>query len=239
VYGVGIFVFALMTVYAVFIADAPYWELLITFPFIFLAFIAMAVQGDEKLPLGCSISVIIVPLLMLSFIIVDGTESFSWISILFYTIASLLFTGYAHTFYANDNGAPIIAEAAGLKMYMKTAEEHRLRMLTPPERTPELFEKLLPYAIALDVSNEWCKKFNHILSRFNYRPDWYQGAEAFSSAGFSRSFTKSFNTSVSRVANTSNSSSRSSGSSGSRSWSSGSSGGGSSGGGGGGGGRGW
>jgi hypothetical protein len=44
-------------------------------------------------------------------------------------------------------GAQIASELDGFRMYMKTAEEHRLNILTPPERTLELFEKLLPYAI--------------------------------------------------------------------------------------------
>ena len=123
-------------------------------------------------------------------------------------------------------------------MYMETAEEHRLNMLTPPEKTPELFEQLLPYAIALKVSNQWCKKFDNVLQKINYRPDWYDSDRDFSKAGFAATFTTlgaSFNSSVS-----SSGTDRSSESSGSSGWSSGSSGGGhSGGGGGGGGGRGW
>jgi len=58
--------------------------------------------------------------------------------------------------FADD--AQLSAEIDGFKMYIKTAEKHRLNMLTSPERTPELFEKPLPYFIALDVVNDWCKK---------------------------------------------------------------------------------
>jgi uncharacterized membrane protein YgcG len=138
------------------------------------------------------------------------------------------------------DGAKLTAELDGFKIYIKTAEEHRLNLLNPPERTPELFEKLLPYAMALGVSNEWCQKFGDVLMRFNYRPDWYDDPNFVSSgftvasfAGTFASLSSSFSTSV-------GSASSSSSSSGSSSWSSGSSGGGySGGGGGGGGGRGW
>ena len=39
----------------------------------------------------------------------------------------------------------------GFKQYLSVAEEDRLEYLNPPKKTPELFEKFLPYAIALDV----------------------------------------------------------------------------------------
>jgi uncharacterized membrane protein YgcG len=127
-----------------------------------------------------------------------------------------------------EQGAKIIAETEGLKMYIKNAEEDTLGTDTQ-EKTSELFEKLLPYAIAFGVSNPWCKKFKETLSQLNYQPDWYAGNEEFADAGFIASFIKSFSYSV-----------FSSTTSDSGSWSSGSGGGGSSGGGGGGGGgRGW
>ena len=61
--------------------------------------------------------------------------------------------------------APTIAgqrateEIEGFKLYLKTAEKLRLEGLHPPEITPEIFEKYLPYAIALDVENAWSKNF--------------------------------------------------------------------------------
>ncbi|MDD3689930.1 MAG: hypothetical protein PHI81_07850, partial [Synergistaceae bacterium] len=37
----------------------------------------------------------------------------------------------------------------GLRMFITAAEKNRLEMMNPPEETPRLFEKLLPYAFAL------------------------------------------------------------------------------------------
>ena len=75
-----------------------------------------------------------------------------------------------------------------------------------------------PNAIALDVENEWGKKFTDVLKQFNYAPDWYNGNEPFSSSKFPSSFASSFTSSVSsaRIDPTSSSSGGS--------WSSGSSG---------------
>lgn len=132
-------------------------------------------------------------------------------------------------------GAQTQAELEGFKMYLETAEENRLNLLMPPELTPQLFEEMLPYAVALDVENKWSEKFNEVLAKYNYSPQWYDGdLSKFTYASFAGSLSSSFTSSFSsaKVDPTSSSSS----SSGSSSWSSGSSGGGSSGGGGGGGG---
>ena len=167
----------------------------------------------------------------------EDMHALSWF---FFTVPSLIYSLYARNMrrYTPD-GAKLAAELEGFKMYMKIAEEHRLNLLNPPNRTPELFEKLLPYAMALGVSNEWCNKFGRVLELANYHPDWYDGGSNFSgittAAGMVAAFSAlsaSFNASVG-VASVSPSS-------GSSDWSSGSGGGGSSGGGGGGGGgRGW
>jgi len=132
-------------------------------------------------------------------------------------------------------GAQTQSELEGLKMYLKTAEENRWNTLMPPEKTPDLFEKLLPYAIALDVGNEWCKKFDNTLKLANYNPDWYTGNQPFTPILFGSVLANSFGSSLSsaKINPTTQSS-------GSRSWSSGSGGGGFvGGGGGGGGGGGW
>ena len=74
-------------------------------------------------------------------------------------------------------GAKLKAEVGGLRLYMVTAEEKRLDMLNPPDKTPALFEALLPYAIALDCTNQWSEKFASVLAAASYAgPSWYQGA---------------------------------------------------------------
>lgn len=52
----------------------------------------------------------------------------------------------------------------GFRHYLGIAEEHRLDILHPPEKTPELFERYLPYAVALDVENAWAAKFAGVLA---------------------------------------------------------------------------
>ena len=138
-------------------------------------------------------------------------------------------------------GARTEAELAGLRMYLGTAEKRWLNQLTPPEQTPEHFEQMLPYAVALDVENEWCNKFHDVLKKFSYTPKWYSDNEFQEDplrGFFDTRMYSALNDSVARsgayskVSNYISSASSSGGSS----YSSGSDGGGSSGGGGGGGG---
>ncbi|MDO9544603.1 MAG: DUF2207 domain-containing protein, partial [Synergistaceae bacterium] len=72
-------------------------------------------------------------------------------------------------------GSSILSDAEGLKLYMDTAEKERLEMFNPPDETPELFEKLLPYALALDVAKTWGNRFESVLTKAGYKPEWYSG----------------------------------------------------------------
>lgn len=72
-------------------------------------------------------------------------------------------------------GAGLAREVEGLRLYMNTAEKDRLEMLNPPEETPQLFERLLPYALALGVAKTWGDRFAKILQNAQYVPVWYSG----------------------------------------------------------------
>jgi uncharacterized membrane protein YgcG len=69
-------------------------------------------------------------------------------------------------------------EIEGLKLFLGVAEADRLRVLNPPDFTPALYEKLLPYAIALGVEMVWSRRFAAALaaSQIQYEPDWYDGS---------------------------------------------------------------
>jgi uncharacterized membrane protein len=71
------------------------------------------------------------------------------------------------------------SEIEGFKMYLSAAEEKMLQFSNPPELTPEKFEKLLPYAMVLDVEEIWGEKFQNKLRMSaqsqEYRPGWYGG----------------------------------------------------------------
>ncbi len=81
-------------------------------------------------------------------------------------------------------GRRVLDQLAGFRDYLSVAEKDRMNFHNPPERTPELFEKYLPYALALGVEHEWSEQFAGVLARAGtpdgtgrggYRPSWYSG----------------------------------------------------------------
>jgi len=83
-------------------------------------------------------------------------------------------------------GRRIMDQIEGLRKYLAVAEKERLNVLNPPEKTAALFERYLPYAMALDVENQWGQQFTRELAvrdrQTGYRPSWYSG-NRFSSSG--------------------------------------------------------
>ena len=79
-------------------------------------------------------------------------------------------------------GRKLMDKIEGFRLFLDATERDRLNMLHPPERTPELFEKYLPYAVALDVENKWAKQFESVLKSATtedgrgYTPRWYPGS---------------------------------------------------------------
>ncbi|MFW6122712.1 MAG: DUF2207 domain-containing protein [Thermodesulfobacteriota bacterium] len=131
-------------------------------------------------------------------------------------------------------GRRVMDQIEGFKLYLSVAEKERLEMFHPPEKTPELFEKYLPYALALDVENQWSEQFAEVLAQAQvegqaYSPVWYHGRswDSFHPSRFSDTLGSSFAGAIASAATAPGSSSGSGG------------GGFSGGGGGGGGGSGW
>lgn len=104
-------------------------------------------------------------------------EALDWVT---YSVLAFLIAVYIwHFIYIGKftiKGIEMRAKMEGLKMYIMTAEKLSMRDLTP-----EHFEDLLPYAVAFGVENKWCKQFENVLKKYNYRPKWYDTSSIYSS----------------------------------------------------------
>lgn len=142
----------------------------------------------------------------------------------------------------SEAGTELARQIEGLAMYMETAERGRLEHLNPPAETPELFERLLPYAFALGCAETWANRFAEILRDAGYQPAWDRSGSLFSDGRYDAAATIGSDvaqTIASSVADYREDMGRSTGSSSSYEGDSGFDGGSSGGGGGGGGGRGF
>jgi len=102
-------------------------------------------------------------------------------------------------------GQQLSNEIEGFKLFLATTETDRLKVIgTPPTKTPQLWEKYLPYAIALCVEQQWSAQFAPVFARLEqegtpYTPVWYVGPGRFrtaEAATFASGLRQSFNTAI-------------------------------------------
>ena len=124
-------------------------------------------------------------------------------------------------------GARALEQLLGFKDFLEHVESDRFNRMI---KTPQMFEKFLPFAMALGVEKNWSKAFQGILT---VPPQWYQGGGSFGPTFYPSSFVGNLSSMSSQAGDIMSSAPTSSGSSG---FGGGGGGGGSGGGGGGGGG---
>jgi len=101
-------------------------------------------------------------------------------------------------------GRKLLDEMAGFRDYLEVAEKDELNLRNPPEKTPQLFEAYLPFALALGVDQQWAERFAAVLASVQetdvrpYTPVWYNGAWSVSDLSVSTShLSSSLNTAIS------------------------------------------
>jgi uncharacterized membrane protein YgcG len=105
-------------------------------------------------------------------------------------------------------GRRLMDQVEGFKMFLGSVDGDRLNRAAPPQQTPQTFERFLPYALALDVEQDWADKFSGILAAAGtapggsgsvYTPSFYSGSSwsSFSGAGFASSFSSSLTSAIS------------------------------------------
>ncbi len=83
-----------------------------------------------------------------------------------------------------QSGAKALDDVLGLAEYIERAEKDRIEFTDAPEKSPQHFEKLLPYAVALGLTAIWVGKFEGLLRE---PPQWYSGAPTFNGHLFAMS----------------------------------------------------
>lgn len=73
--------------------------------------------------------------------------------------------------YYSEKGLEKERFIKGLYKYIDMAEKDRMNTLNYKSPTPELYEKLLPFAMIFGLEKKWTKQFEDLAG---YNPDWYQ-----------------------------------------------------------------
>src|SRR5262249_40059973 len=115
------------------------------------------------------------------------TNGHGWIDLVpalaCYVAASLAGIGFPWLQASSVEGRKVMDQIEGFRDYLGVAEEDRLNALNPPDKTPELFDRFLPYAIALDVENAWANRFAGVLAAAGAAAatsTWYAGSNNWS-----------------------------------------------------------
>lgn len=152
---------------------------------------------------------------MLAMAFIAGFSTLNLILGLGVGLSALIVMMFANSMPAmTPRGARQWAYLKGVEEYIRRADKLELEMHQAPSRTTELFEVLLPYAVAMDVTDIWIDQFENVLA--SQPPNWYSGAAGrpFSIASF-HSGISGFQTAASRTLGSSPGSSSGSGGGGS------------------------
>ena len=125
-------------------------------------------------------SIVISALFLL--VIISTAAFVPWV-LAFYAGVVVLHIAFAYLLKApSGRGRQLMDKLEGFKLYLEVAEKDDLDLRHPPELTPELFEKYLPFAIALGVEQTWAEQFSQVFARLEasadgtYTPHWYHGS---------------------------------------------------------------
>ena len=187
-----------------------------------------------------AVSMMAIPFLIAEFVVI-GILAFmisAWAVLLLIAIAVANGIGMHELKALTPDGRKLFDQIEGFKQFLTEVDSDRLQRLNPPEKTPQLFERCFPYALALGVEQAWANQFTSVLALaavatggtvVAYSPLWINSTdwEAFNVNQFAGNFSSNFCSAISSASSPPGSSSGFSGGGG---------GGGSSGGGGGGGG---
>ena len=218
---------------------ADVWLIVITLGALLVAVLVSAAKRGSKTVGKCLLSAVSFVAVLIAFasglpIFGEAIATGWWLPLLLPALAlPLLISSFWWIAAPTKAGRVVLDRIAGFKQYLSITERERLDRMTPPQETPELFEKYLPYAVALHVENRWAERFAAVLAAAAAQGQtgfgWYSGSSNpwDNPTGFAESVGSSLSDTISSASTAPGSSSGSGG------------GGSSGGGGGGGGGGGW
>lgn len=137
---------------------------------------------------------------------------FEWLMPLLILVTTIAFTAIIKA--PSPTARAAMDEIEGLAMYIRTAELPRMEQVSAkdekPEDTPEVFRRLLPYALVLGLEKTWCNRFADQLQAGALEDSGVDAALVSGHAGWS-DFSDNFGSAVNESSASAESSSSSSG----------------------------
>jgi uncharacterized membrane protein YgcG len=127
-----------------------------------------------------------------------ATSFFALIGIIAFVLMNIWFS-FKLRVYTQD-GQEVLEKILGFKMFLSFTEAQRLKYLSVDSRSPQEYEKFLPYAMALGVEKNWNGQYTSLFSKMAeeghaYVPAWYW-YNGHHSSNYDISFANGFNSSM-------------------------------------------
>ncbi len=115
-------------------------------------------------------------------VVIAANIGMTFVAMLFVAANAILHLGFMYLMKApTARGRWLLDQLDGFKLYLNVSGQEDLGLHEAPQKTPELFERYLPYAIALGVEKGWARQFTAVFEALSrergreYRPSWYRG----------------------------------------------------------------
>jgi uncharacterized membrane protein len=126
-----------------------------------------------------SLSVFMSMVIGIALITLGGQTTASFISAL---ITAIVIIGFGYTMSRRSKkGTDLYAKILGFRWFLSVTEKDRLAFHQAPERKPEEFYRLLPYAIVLGVEKAWAEQFASFVLP---PPAWAEGNVSLTSVAY-------------------------------------------------------
>jgi len=116
---------------------------------------------------------------------VGGAMAFAYFTSITLTLILLAALAVNYVFYEwlkapTLAGRRLLDKIDGFGLYLGVAEKDEIARQGAPQETADLFEAYLPYALAMDLENEWAERFAGLFADMRERgethqPVWYHG----------------------------------------------------------------
>jgi hypothetical protein len=110
------------------------------------------------------ITTLVVPFVLVEavLVIVLGYLTSPWYVASLSLLIGLVFLMHSVLKTCTQEGQQLVDEIMGFRQFLRSVEADRLSRTPRPQLTPDLFEKLAPYAFALDVHEAWAEQFTDV-----------------------------------------------------------------------------
>ena len=113
----------------------------------------------------------------LGFVELGGT--FGWPVLEATAVMAIVDVSFLHFMRTpTEEGRKLLDKVEGFRLFLQEVDQFPMDQFTAPHEHSGIYEKFLPYAVALEVEQAWCNRFLAIASTF-HQPEPFPNTQSF------------------------------------------------------------